>query len=352
MRRPGTGRTLRGVLRTPLTQPRRPAVARAAAGARGGTKGASASVGWGGETPFGPGRRTESIRRARTSRRDDPCCWRRWRPSTPIFARNSGRRSKRRCRIRRIRTTSEALERCAGAAGGSTTHSSHEVESKCVIRHLRRDADAQPKDERSKLFMALVGGVPPPPPPAPAAAAAAAAAAPAARFALLGALHRLQYLGWVCFVPCCCSTCLVPPLPAPPPRPPRVPMVRLRRLRRRLLLGGARRLEPTLFRNFRGVSSLRLELLRARSARGTTPTSSHLLMWVNASTMSRTMVSILIPVHRGAGPCCALWNSRPPAPRPLLVVSSTSAIRRRTRPWTFSRRRTTSSAAAAGTCRR
>ena len=56
MRRPGTRRTLRGVLRTPLTQLRRPAVARAAAaGARGGTKGASASVGWGGETPFGPG---------------------------------------------------------------------------------------------------------------------------------------------------------------------------------------------------------------------------------------------------------------------------------------------------------
>ena len=56
MRRQGTRRVLRGVLRTPLTQLRRPAVARAAAaGARGGTKGASASVGWGGETPFGPG---------------------------------------------------------------------------------------------------------------------------------------------------------------------------------------------------------------------------------------------------------------------------------------------------------
>ena len=53
----GTRRTLRGACCEPRSRScRRPAAARAAAaGARGGTKGASASVGWGGETPFGPG---------------------------------------------------------------------------------------------------------------------------------------------------------------------------------------------------------------------------------------------------------------------------------------------------------
>ena len=61
---------------------------------------------------------------------------------------------------------------------------------------------------------------------------------------------------------------VVVPLASSPPSPassaataPASLTVRTRRLRRRLLLRGARRLEPTLFRNFRGVSSLRLELL-------------------------------------------------------------------------------------------